>query len=339
MCTMNRCWKQCRPGQGEDLSGCAPCYGYRLFRQLVLALILALRPVLGLVLFLALALPQQAQAEPSAPASKGRPTVLEIGVLPYVGLNELIRAYGPLASYLEQQLGRPVRIVTARDYPEFVAHTARGDYPLVITASHFARLAQQDHGFIPLLRPLTTFHVLLLVRQDSDIQSVAELLQRRVATPGTLAQTATMARLALKANGLNVGRNLYFVDAGNHKNAMLAVSKGEADACFVSEGAYRHTRDEDKRLLREIRLPHPLALRDAIPVIYAASPAMPSGERVWLSQLISHFANQTEPGKAWINSLKYEGLRPPTAAEMQGMDAEVKELRQLLNSTGLEHGK
>ena len=124
--------------------------------------------------------------------------VLEIGVLPYIGLNELLQAYGPLARYLEQETGRPVRIVTARDYPDFLSRTARHEYPLLITASHFARLAQQDSGYVPLLRPLTDFHVLLLVRQDAPLRQPPDLQQARIATPGLLAQTTMLGRAALR---------------------------------------------------------------------------------------------------------------------------------------------
>lgn len=267
-------------------------------------------------------------------------SVLEIGVLPYVGLNELLQAYGPLARYLEQETGRPVRIVTARDYPDFLARTARHEYPLLITASHFARLAQQDNGYVPLLRPLTDFHVLLLVRRDAAVHQVADLQQARIATPGLLAQSTMLGRLALHTLGLKLSppheTGIRFVDAINHKNAMLAVIAGEADACVVSEGAFRHAREAEQQQLREIALPKQVKVK-AIPVIYAASPLLPMVEREALNRLILHFVNDTPAGQGWIKGLKYDGLRPLNNMEMQAMDGEVHELRQLqgLPETGI----
>lgn len=271
-----------------------------------------------------------------AQARDSHPAALEIGVLPYVGLTELIEAYSPLALFLEKELGQPVRIVTARDYPDFVDKTANRAYPLVVTASHFGRLAQLDSGYVPLARPLTTFQVILLVRADAAVRTVADLRGKRIATPGILAQTPMMGRVMLSGNGLSVGHDVQFHDAGNHKNALLAVLSGEVEACFVSEGAYRHMRESDRQGLREIKLANRPA-SGAIPVIYAASPALSAAYRAQLGAAILRFANEVPAGKTWINALKYEGLRETTEADMASLDADVIELRRVLSRPGNSH--
>jgi len=253
---------------------------------------------------------------------------LEIGVLPYVGIDELLQAYGPLARHLEKELGRPVRIVTARDYHELLARTARQEYPLLVTASHFARLAQLDSGYTPILRPVTSYHALLLVRRGSPVQRIEELRGRTVTLPDDLSQTAIMGRVLLAAHGVD-DETATLAEAGNHKNALLALLEGRADACVVSEGALRHIREEDKRDLRELQ-PTAGPPREGIPVAYVASPRLPEPQRVRLAAAIERFANENPEGRAWIEKLRYGGLRPFTPAELQGLDGDVRELRRVL---------
>ncbi len=280
---------------------------------------------LFVLLGVSVALRPVAAAEPSLP-------VLEIGVVPYVGLGELIKAYSPLAVHLEKELGRPVRIVTGRNYQDYLQKSLDRAYPVVVTASHFGRLLETDAGYIPVLRPLTTFRMVILVRGDSSLNQLADLRSARIATPGVLAQTPMMGRAVLSANGVDTS-GIQFIDAGNHKSALLAVRNGDADACFVSEGAFRHMNEEDRKGLRQIAVEQ-TTRRSSIPVIYAISPDVPPAERVRLTQLMLQYANELPSGRAWITGLKYEGLRPPSADEMKSLDGDVNELRQIFNPRG-----
>lgn len=282
----------------------------------------------GLVLVV---LPTWAQERVPAP---GAAQVLEIGVLPYVGLSELIRAYGPLARHLEAELGRPVRIVTAQDYASFLAHTLRRDYPLVVTASHFARLAELDAGYRPVLRPLTSYRILVLVAKDASFRQPGDLRGARIAVPGRLAQTTLMGRAWLAAHGVPPDEVRLF-DTNHHKNALLALLHGDVEACIVSEGAFRHMKEEDRAGLRELPPRHPP--REAIPVIFAVSPTLPRSEQDRLTRAILRYANEHPEGRAWIHSLKYEGLRAPTADELRALDADVAELRRALQALTAAH--
>jgi hypothetical protein len=53
--------------------------------------------------------------------------------------------------------------------------------------------------------------------------------------------------------------------------------------------------------------------------------------------MLSHFANTTPQGRSWIEGLQYGGLRPPTAAEMNALDDDVTELRQVFNINQTTH--
>lgn len=270
----------------------------------------------------------------AVPAAAAPPEPLEIGVLPYVGVDELVQAYGPLARHLERELGRPARIVTAPDYPELLARTARREYPLLVTGSHFARLAQLDSGYTPVLRPTTSYHALLLVRSASPFRRIEELRGRTIFLPDDLSQTAIMGRVLLQEHGVD-DDTARLETAGNHKNALLALLEARADACVVSEGAFRHMREEDRRDLRELP-PTAGAPREGIPVVYVVSPLVPEAERERLVAAIARFANELPEGRAWIGKLRYGALRPVTEAELRSLDGDVRVLRRALARRG--HG-
>jgi ABC-type phosphate/phosphonate transport system substrate-binding protein len=257
---------------------------------------------------------------------------LEVGVLPYINLEGVLKAYGPLAQYLETHLDRPVRLVSARDYPHLLELTAKRAYPVLITASHFARLAEVESGYVPILRRLTTFHEILLIRTESQSARIQDLRGRIVIVPDKLAQVSMRARELFLSHGLDPDRDLTIQVANGHKNAVYSVLNGLADAAVVSEGGYRHMDADIKASLKELRPDEAYQQQrlEMIPVVYLVSSDISQAERQRLSMLIARFANENPVGKTWINQLKYEGLRPVTAEEMAAMDPQVTELRKIL---------
>ncbi|TAN51026.1 MAG: phosphate/phosphite/phosphonate ABC transporter substrate-binding protein [Rhodospirillales bacterium] len=284
-------------------------------------------------LFLAVAffLPLTGSAQ-AAQKNAPPPAILEIGVLPYLNMESLLRTYGPLAVFLEKETGKTTRIVSARDYPHLLQLTASKAYSLLVTASHFARLAQQDSGYIPLLIPLTTYHELILVKSDSPLAGLADLKGKNIAIPDPLAQTSIMGRAQLRWHGLDPDKDVTLSVAGSHTNAMLGLQNGSYDAAVVSEGGYNHMDEAAKQNVRILPVAQGFgkARPEAIPVAYVASPELPVKEREKLTTLISRFANDTAEGKAWINGLGYKGLRPPKPEEMAAQDIYVTELRRIM---------
>ncbi|MBC8466623.1 MAG: phosphate/phosphite/phosphonate ABC transporter substrate-binding protein [Deltaproteobacteria bacterium] len=266
-------------------------------------------------------------AEPARP--------LEIGVLPYINIEGLIKAYKPLTDYLEKALSRPVLLVSAKDYAHYLQLTTKKSYDLIITASHFARMAQLEGTYEPLFRPLTTYHEVIVTKKGSPVARIADLKGRRIAIPNRLAQTTILGRQMLKSHNIDPDVDVTLIDALSHKNAIYYVLNGEADAAIISTGGYRHSSDDVKKDI-VILQPREGYIKDrpvAIPLIYMVSRDLPPELRDQIVQSISHFANSTEEGKDWIiNKRRYKGLRAPTPEEMKSLDSHVEELRSVLKT-------
>ncbi len=128
---------------------------------------------------------------------------LELGVLPYINIEGLIKAYQPLTNHMQQALSRPVIIVSAKDYAHYLELTKKKHYDLIVTASHFARMAQLEGTYEPLFRPLTTYHEVVITKKGSPITRIDDLKGKRIAIPNLLAQTTILGRQMLKSHNID----------------------------------------------------------------------------------------------------------------------------------------
>lgn len=256
---------------------------------------------------------------------------LEVGVLPYLNLDGLFHAYQPLITHLETALERPVRLVTARNYRHLIDLTARCTYPILITASHFARLAEQDAGYRPILRPVIDDHDRVIVPRRGPVTTVHDLRGRTIAIPDRLALVAFELRSLLQFHGIDPTRDVTIVEAGGHKNAVLAVLNGTVDAAVVSEIGYRHMERTIIDQTRVVSVDPDFDDRPFVPLMILLSPTLSDGEQARIAGVIDAFANYDPAGKAWMRQLQYDGLRAPTTAEMASIDPFVKELRTMLD--------
>jgi phosphonate transport system substrate-binding protein len=247
---------------------------------------------------------------------------LEVGVFPYLSTRALLGAYHPLQQYLEDNLQRPVMIVTAPDMRTFVERTQAGAYPFVVTAPHFARLAQQEAGYRPQLRAKRDLVGVLLVSDRGDIRSVPDLRGKTLATPDALAIITQLGLGLLKAHGLVPDKDVKIEEMPSHSSAVLAVKHGAVAAAVVSMTAFMQMASDQKAgvrvLAQTMHVPH---------VMLLARPDLPRRDVDRFVKLVRQFVEQTPEGKRFIDGLGYLGLRSPTEAELRSLDVYTEGLK------------
>jgi len=274
------------------------------------------RKSLLLLCALLLALTGTARAETRAAAP------LEVGVFPYLSTRALLATYQPLQQYLSQQLRRPVIIVTAPDMRTFVERTQAGAYPFVVTAPHFARLAQREAGYRPLLRAKRDLTGVVLVADGGAVREVADLRGKTLATPDALAIITHLGLNLLRAQGLTPGKDVAIEEMPSHSSAVLAVKHGAVAAAVVSNTAFLQMPADHRTGLRVLtqtpQVPHVMLLagRDVAPQ---------DADR--FVQLVRDFVDNTPEGRKFIDGLGYLGLRPPTETELRSLDIYLEGLK------------
>lgn len=268
-----------------------------------------IRHILSLLVVALMSVSVSARAEPAAQSA------LELGVFPYLSTRAMLATYQPLQHYLEQQMQRPVLIVTAPDMRTFVERTQAGAYPFVVTAPHFARFAQTEAGYRPLLRAKRDLRGVIVVSARSGIRDVAALRGKTVATPDALAIVTELGQALLRGNGIQPGKDVRMQEFPSHNSAALSVANGTVDAAIVSITAFIQLPEQQKQGLRV------LAQTSEVPhVMFLASPRVPSKDVERFLELMRQFVEQTDDGKQFIESLGYLGLRPPTEPELRSLD-------------------
>lgn len=252
---------------------------------------------------------------------------LEIGVWPYMSTQALLTLYHPMKTYLEHRLQRPVLFVTAPDQRQFVERTQKGEYRFAITAPHFARLAQTEAGYVPMLRPNRDLVSVLLVKKNSNINTIEDLRGRAITLPDRITIVAMLTLWTLRISGLEAGRDFTVRYAESHNNAVLDVLHGESSAAVVAATILDQMPEDEKSAVRVLAM-----TGEVTPLVWIANPAVPPSEVSEMSRIILDFTEHTRDGAKFMKKLAWHGLRTPTEQEMQSLDPFVTELKSMLKS-------
>lgn len=246
---------------------------------------------------------------------------LVFGMLPYISPGELARQNNQLKSYLSRSLGRPLTLVTAPDFKTFAARTEAGEYDIVFTAPHLARLAQTRHGYKVVARTLHEVQGVFLVPKDSPLRSIEDLRGKRVMIAEPKSVVFMLGKETLSRHGLILGRDVTWVEARAHNNAMFGPLRGEADAAVTGIMLWKSVYLERNKELREIDV------TERVPgFVVLASSRMPADLVGKLREALIAYRDSPE-GKADAFIIKaFKGFGPVADADMARLDDYVKPL-------------
>ncbi|MFC4160527.1 phosphate/phosphite/phosphonate ABC transporter substrate-binding protein [Chitinimonas lacunae] len=246
---------------------------------------------------------------------------LRIGIEPYFSPKLLLSSMQPLRQALTRSLGRPVILLTAPDYRQFVGHIVDHHYDLVIIGPHTARYAQLEAGYVPLLKGAAQLTALVIVKRHSPIDRLEALQNQPVALPNPLTATAMLGEELL--NRQQISARLRYHDF--HNAAALAVVRDEARAAIVNNTAFAHMplelRDQLRVLAESRALPHMVLLVDS-----RVTPA----ERQRYSEAVANFLNANEQGRQFLARLGFYGASPIEAGDLSSVEPFMVELKRRL---------
>jgi phosphonate transport system substrate-binding protein len=252
-------------------------------------------------------------------------TTIEIGILPTLSTRTILATYQPLREYVEEKIGQPVTLVTAADYRTFLERTQRGEYRFVVTAPHYARLAQSEAGYVPMVRLTRELRAIIVVRTDSAIKTVNDLRGSVVSTPDNTAMLTILGLQLLRSNGLEPGKNLTVRTFASINSAVLGVQSGESAAAITAQTALNQMPEETRSRLRII------STSSAVPhMIYLANKQVPAKEVERMTRILLDFPADKSRGQRFFEQTGFLGYVRPTAAELKDLDPYVTELKHQL---------
>jgi phosphonate transport system substrate-binding protein len=264
-------------------------------------------PIHAFILLLCLVM----AAPPRATANDG---TLVFGIYPYLSPNQIAQQFKPLSDHLAAKLGRPVQMVSAPGFAEFVRRTQAGEYDIIFTSPHMGRLAQTRDGYQPAAQTGWRIEIVVLARKDGPVKSLADLKGRSLASGARLSMTYQIIDQALGRHGMALGREVRFIDTASFSNVPDAVMRGEADAGATGTILWERT---------------PADQRDALQVIHQSEPVpgflVMSHKRLGaqlhaaLEQALFGFRN-TPGSKAYFESTGQIDFRPVDEATLKRID-------------------
>ncbi len=172
---------------------------------------------------------QSAHAQPVAEKQ-----TLVMGFFPLYSTVALFKRYGPLKNYLEERLGRPIKLETAKDFPTFVERTAERRYDFAVTAPHFALRAVDEGNYRIIATHKNSGQQLMVVDKDNTWKNLDALRGKKVGTPAPKALMTRMGKQRLIEAGIINDDAPTYIAFTSHNAAVEAIQTGKVDAVITS---------------------------------------------------------------------------------------------------------
>jgi len=249
-------------------------------------------------------------------------TPFRVGILPSNGTLAVLQLYKPLHIYLEERLKTPVELYTATDYAAFVRQVQGKEFDLVITAPHFAALAEEQSGYRGIVRFARKLQLFVVVGKDKPVEVASQLRGAIIAVPDRLAFVTLNGIDWLAAGGLKEGRDYQLKPYGSHTSALFAVAKGEVTAAFTSDCGRL-----DPEVLSRLRQ---FAIGKPMPnLVVLAGPGLHAADFAALQRHLAAFPESRE-GKDFFAGSGYMGFIPLTPADQRALRPYVRKVTRML---------
>ena len=179
---------------------------------------------------------------------------LVFGFLPLLSAEQLVARFSPLVNYLSEHLQTPVQLETAPDFIEFARRTHEDRrYDILYTAPHLYARANRNAGY-RLVASVDSpgMWAVIVAPVDSDIHSLADLKDRRLATVHPLSLAAILIRKTLMDAGIDPDIDLELVTTPSHDASLLSSFHGVTDASGLMQPPYAAASDSIKKEMRII---------------------------------------------------------------------------------------
>jgi len=180
---------------------------------------------------------------------------LVFAVHPYLPATELVDRFSPLVKYLSKEMGEPIEIEISRDYQNHITEIGKDNVDIAYMGpAGYVKLVD-TYGKKPLLarqeingRP--TFHGVIIVRKDSPLQALKDLVGKRFAFGDPESTMSCLVpRYMLWKERITTDNLGGYAFLENHHNVALGVLVGDFDAGAVKEEIFDQY---EKRGLREL---------------------------------------------------------------------------------------
>jgi phosphonate transport system substrate-binding protein len=257
-------------------------------------------------------------------AARAQAAPLQFGVMPNVSPRVLLAQYQPFRAFLEQDLSRPVEVVTAPGLQPFHERTIAGAYGLVVTAANLGRVAERDAG----LRPFAIYEPripgLLVTHRDRPITDIGAIRGRQVAMTNPQSLVALKFVHWAAAAGIRIGQDARAVHARNEDSLAQLLTGPDTPLAVMSRGEFNAI---GPAIRDSLVVWQQFAAVPGFLVLLAAGTEARNAQRI--ITCVTRFPS-SDQGRQFLELTGFRGIRPVTPADLAELDDVVDETRALL---------
>ena len=259
-----------------------------------------------------------------AGAQAGLP--LELWLVPNISARILLNQYQPMREHLARVLQRPVHLSTAFDWAVFHGRVAANEYDLVVTAPHMARLAQLDHGWMPLLQLLPDIKAMLVFASARPMAAIADLRGKTLVLSNPVSLVALRGLRWLAENGLQRDKDFTTMTIPTDDSVGNVLGRGDALAALVSAGEFRAIAEGLRNQLQVFTV-----FAEVPGFVIAAGRRLGADQAQLIkSRLLEFVSPGSGEGAAFLAATGSSGLREISPDVMASMDVYVNFTRDTL---------
>ena len=194
--------------------------------------------------------------------------VYKFGIVPQFEARKIRDIWNPILKEIEQKTGHKFLIVGSPRIPDFEASFMRGDFDFAYMNPYHSLIALDTQQYQPLVRDhKRKLYGIIAVAKDSNIKSIDQLMNMRIAFPAPNALGASlMTRAALKQKKIKFDP----IYVQTHTSAYLNVLLGKASAAGGVFGTFsqqkKNIRDNLKIIFETKKVsPHPIVAHPRVP--------------------------------------------------------------------------
>lgn len=176
---------------------------------------------------------------------------LSFGVAPFMSPLALLKRLAPLRQYLSDTISHEVVIETAPDAKEFARRSVEGNYDIILTNPTFATMVVDAGQYRLLLTQEKSLSGVLVVMENSAINSVDDLAGKTIGTPPRVGFLGQLAKPYIHDIGLKGDRAAVLKPFHSHNDSTAALRIGKIDASFIAGFMKQHLIDKGMKI-REI---------------------------------------------------------------------------------------
>ncbi|MDA3972350.1 MAG: PhnD/SsuA/transferrin family substrate-binding protein [Desulfobulbaceae bacterium] len=207
-------------------------------------------PILLLVLLLTFALGEATPLQGADEAAVEQE--YSFGVLPFWPLSSQEGMFSPIAAELTTTLKHRVLYQTAPSFAIFMANLEEQQYDIAYIQPFDYVTTGAGAGYLPLATRPERLHATFMVKSESPLHNVRDLVGRKIGTARKRAATTYLDKAALVEAGVRIGRDLTLKYFTSPRACLQALIIGDIDCCAVGPKNKRLFEDQTGQPLRTI---------------------------------------------------------------------------------------